>query len=157
MYVTARLKTETVRGDVQDFRVTTDLPEPTAKLYSVKDGDTAERLGVQEFSAAVRDGHDLRYYENVLLFVNHEHKRAGITGTFQDPGLLGGGANNVQLVAGHRIWLVSPAYAKTLESLIPSGSLTGGAVAKVKRFVGHLEDILASVTGSPRLFRRGRR
>lgn len=32
---------------------------------------------------------------------------------------------------------------------MPSGSLTGGAVAKVKRFVGHLEDILASVTRSP--------
>jgi hypothetical protein len=58
----------------------------------------------------------------------------------------------VQLVAGHRIWLVSPAYAKALEAAVPSGSLTGGAVAKVKRFVGHLEDILHSVIRSPQYF-----
>jgi hypothetical protein len=31
---------------------------------------------------------------------------------------------------------------------VPDGSLTGGAVAKVKRFAGHLEDILKSVTES---------
>jgi hypothetical protein len=39
-------------------------------------------------------------------------------------------------------------YAKALQSAVPSGSLTGGAVAKVKRFVGHIEDILRSVTES---------
>ncbi|MEN9620820.1 MAG: hypothetical protein RL499_1013, partial [Actinomycetota bacterium] len=94
-----------VRGYVQHFRVTTDLPEPTAKLYQVQSGDTAERLAVQEFKSAVRDGHDLRYYENVLLKVNRDKGRAGIVGSFQAPGLFGGGSNNVQLVAGHRIWL----------------------------------------------------
>jgi hypothetical protein len=152
-YVTASLPDHSmVRGYVQHFRVTTDLPEPTAKLHQIQSGDTAERLAVQEFSGAVRDGHDLRYYENVLLYVNRERGRAGITGTYQDPGLLGGGSNNIQLVAGHRIWLVSPAYARALESVVPSGSLTGGAVAKVQRFAGHVEDILESVTESPSHF-----
>jgi hypothetical protein len=100
------------------------------------------------FGDAVADGHDLRYYENVLLYVNRQRGRAGVTGTYQDPGVLGGGSNNVQLLAGHRIWLVSAAYAKALQSVVPDGSLTGGAVAKVKRFVGHIEDILRSVTES---------
>ena len=54
-----------------------DLPEPTAKLYQIKPGDTAEGLAVQELAAAARDGHDLRYYENVLLSVNHDTGRAG--------------------------------------------------------------------------------
>jgi hypothetical protein len=148
-YVTAYDQMGMSRGYVQGFRVTTDLPEPTAKLYQIRSGDTAERLAVQEFSAAIRDGHDLRYYENVLLFVNKEKGRSGITGSYQDPGLFGGGANNIQLVAGHRIWLVSPAYARALEAMVPSGSLTGGAVAKLKRFARHLEDIIASVTESP--------
>jgi hypothetical protein len=149
LYVTAiSPSTGMVRGYVQGFRVNTDLPEPTAKLYQIKSGDTAEQLAVQEFSSAVRDGHDLRYYENVLLHVNRQHGRAGVRGSFQDPGLLGGGANNVQLEAGRRIWLVSPAYARALEGVVPDGSLTNGAYAKAKRFVGHLEDILASVTGS---------
>jgi hypothetical protein len=147
-YVTAYLDKTMVRGYVQDFRVTTALPEPTAELHEVVDGDTAEKLAVRKFGAEVTDGHDLRFYENVLLYVNRQQGRAGITGTFQDPGVLGGGSNNVQLLAGHRIWLVNSAYAKALEGVVPSGSLTGGAVAKVKRFVGHLEDILRSVTES---------
>jgi hypothetical protein len=133
----------------KDLRVTVELPEPTAKLHQVVSGDTAERLAVQEYSAAVRDGHDLRYYENVLLKVNRDGGRAGIVGTYQDPGLLGGGANNIQLIAGHRIWLVSPAFARSLEGVVPDGSLTNGGYAKVKRFAGHLEDILRSVTESP--------
>jgi hypothetical protein len=87
----------------------------------------------------------------VLLHVNQQQGRAGIASSYQDPGVLGGGSNNVQLLAGHRIWLVSPAYSKALEA-VPSGSLTGGAVAKAKRFVGHLEDILHSVTRSPQHF-----
>lgn len=148
-YVTVYLDDGMVRGYLQGFRVTTDLPEPTARLHQVRSGDTAEKLAAEEFGGAVEDGHDLRFYENVLLYVNQQKGRAGVTGKFQDPGILGGGANNVQLVAGHRIWLVSPAYAKALKGVVPSGSLTGGAVAKARRFAVHLEDIIDSVTGSP--------
>jgi hypothetical protein len=144
-YVTAYLNNAMVRGYVQDFRVNTDLPEPLAELHQVASGETAEQLAKQKFGGAVTEGHDLRYYENVLLHVNQRRARAGIIGSYQDPGVLGGGSNNVQLVAGHRIWLVSPAYAKVLQDVVPSGSLTGGAVAKVKRFLGHIEDILRSV------------
>jgi hypothetical protein len=149
-YVTAFLPGTIVRGYVQDFRVNTDLPEPTARLYQIKAGDTAERLAVQEFSAAIRDGHDLRYYENVLLAVNRAKNRAGVTGTFQDPGVLGGGANNIQLEAGRRIWLVSPAYARAQEGEVPDGSLTGGLHARARRVLGHIDDLVQSVTESPR-------
>lgn len=139
---------EIIRGYVQSLRITTDLPEPLAKLHQVKPGDTAERLAREVYHAAIQDGHDLRYYENVLLYVNAQQGRAGVTGTYQDPGLFGGGANNVQLVAGHRIWLVSPAFARTLEGIVPSGSLTGGAVAKARRFARRIEDILDSIAES---------
>jgi hypothetical protein len=122
-YVTAFLPDKIVRGYVQQFRVNTDLPEPLAKVHQVKSGDTVEKLAVEEYSSSVRDGHDLRYYENVLLFANKQRGRVGITGSYQDPGLLGGGANNIQLVAGHRIWLVSPAYAHAVEGVVPDGSL----------------------------------
>jgi hypothetical protein len=149
-YVTAQTGEGLLRGYVQGLRVTTDLPEPTAKLYQLRSGDTAERLAVQEFSTAVGDGHDLRYYENVLLFVNKLKGRAGVKGSYQDPGLFGYGADNVQLIAGHRIWLVSPAYARALEDVVPSGSLTGGALAKVKRIAGHIEDIILSAVQSPK-------
>jgi hypothetical protein len=151
-YVTAFLPDKIVRGYVQQFRVNTDLPEPLAKLHQVKSGDTVEKLAVQEYASSVRDGHDLRYYENVLLSANKQRGRVGIIGTYQDPGLLGGGANNIQLVAGHRIWLVSPAYAHAVEGVVPDGSLTNGAYAKVKRFVQHVVDIIKSVTQSPHYF-----
>lgn len=144
-------QTEMVRGYVQSLRVATDLPEPLAKLHQVHHGDTAEGLARDVYHTAIRDGHDLRYYENVLLYANKvlvQPPRAGITGTYQDPGLFGGGANNIQLVAGHRIWLVSPAFARTLEDIVPSGSLTGGAVAKARRFLRRIEDILDSIAES---------
>ena len=151
-YVTAFLPDKIARGYVQQFRVNTDLPEPLAKLHEVKSGETVEKLAVQEYSSSVRDGHDLRYYENVLLNVNKQRGRVGIAGTYQDPGLLGGGSNNIQLVAGHRIWLVSPAYAHSVEGVVPDGSLTNGAYAKVERFVQHVVDIIKSITQSPDYF-----
>jgi hypothetical protein len=90
-YVTVFLPEEVVRGYVQDFRITTDLPEPLARLHQVEAGDTARSLANREFQSAVRDGHDLRYYENVLLKVNRDKGRAGVIGSYQDPGVLGGG------------------------------------------------------------------
>ena len=147
-YITAFLPDALVRGYVQSVRVNTHLPEPLAELHLVADDETAEGLAKKQFSSAVSDGHDLRYYENVLLYVNQNRHPPGVRGTYQDPGVLGGGSNNVQLLAGELIWLVSAPYAKSLQSVVPSGSLTGGAVAKARRFVGHIEDILLSVTES---------
>ena len=147
-YATAYLDNMMVRGYVERVRIATDLPESLAELRQLKGGETAEGLAKEKYHEAIRDGHDLRYYENVLLYVNQQHHRKGVTGTYQSPGVLGNGSNSVQLLKGERIWLVSPEYAKALESVVPSGSLTGGAVAKVKRFMGHLEDILRSVTES---------
>lgn len=145
-YVTAYLDHSIVQGCVEDFRITTDMPEPLAELRQLVGGETVEGLAREKFGRAVTDGHDLRYYENVLLYANRG--RAGIKGTYQDPTIFGGGSNNIQLFAGHRIWLVSPEYAKALQGEVPSGSLTGGGVAKAKRFAVHLEDILLSVTES---------
>lgn len=148
-YVTAFLPDATLRGYVQYHRVNIDLPEPLAKLHQVVEGDTPERLAKREFSKAVRDGHDLRYYENVLLYVNQQRGRDGIRGTYQDPNILGRGDDNIKLIKGHRIWLVSPDYAKSLEGVVPDGSFTNGAVAKAKRFVQHVTDIIETVTRSP--------
>ncbi|MCY1069787.1 DUF4157 domain-containing protein [Nannocystis sp. RBIL2] len=149
-YVTTRLASTFLRGYVQDFRINTDVPEPGARLYQIAEGDTVEGLARREFSAHVTDGHDLRYYENVLLAVNRDKNRAGLRGSFQAPNILGGGANNIQLEAGRRIWLVSPAHALALKSEVPDGSLTNGLVAKGRRALGHMQDILQSVTDSPR-------
>jgi hypothetical protein len=77
LYITAYLPDTIARGYVQHFRAATDLPEPTATLHQIVAGDTAEGLARQQYASAVRDGHDLRYYENVLLHVNRERGRTG--------------------------------------------------------------------------------
>jgi hypothetical protein len=147
-YVTAYLADGMFRGYVQQDRVATDLPEPTATLHQIRPNDTAEGLARLKFAGSVQPGLDLRFYENVLLYVNQQAGRAGIAGTFQDPGLLGG-SDNIKLVAGHRIWLVSPQYAQAVKDRVPSGSLTGGAIAGARQFAQHFEDILESVKRSP--------
>ena len=149
-YVTAFVDGAMVRGYLEDFRVNVALPEPFAKLLQLEGGETPEGLARASFSDAVRDGHDLRYYENVLLYVNRG--RDGIGGRFQEPNAIGRNNDNIKLYAGHRIWIVSPAFARSLEGVVPSGSFSGGAVAKARRFAQHLEDILASVTESPQHF-----
>jgi hypothetical protein len=149
-YVTSFGDGTMVRGYVEDFRVNVALPEPFARLLQLNGGEKPEKLARENFSEAVRDGHDLRYYENVLLYVNRG--RDGIQGSYQEPNALGRNNDNIKLYAGHRIWLVSPAYAKTLEGIVPSGSFTGGVVAKARRFAQHLEDILASLTEAPQHF-----
>src|SRR5436853_351401 len=73
-YVTAYLEQAMVRGYVEDFRVNTELPEPLAELRQLDGGETAEGLAKEKFHDAVTDGHDLRYYENVLLYVNQGRK-----------------------------------------------------------------------------------
>jgi hypothetical protein len=151
-YVNAYFSDCIVRGYVQNFRIVTELPEPGAKLYQVKPNDTVEKLARREFASGVRDGHDLRYYENVLLYVNRQAARDGIDGMFQNPNLWGGGSNNIKLVVGKRIWLVSPDFAKQLENIVPSGSFSGGAVAKAGRIYGHIRDIVQSITDSPKYF-----
>lgn len=74
-----------------------------------------------------------------------------------DPGLFApinfkaaakGRDSDIELVAGHRIWIVSPGFAQSLQGVIPDASLTNGAFAKAKRFVGHISDLIASVTES---------
>ncbi|MBP9087488.1 MAG: DUF4157 domain-containing protein, partial [Kofleriaceae bacterium] len=156
LYVTAFLPEQIVRGYVQNFRVNTSLPEPLAKLYQIKAGDTAQKLAAREFQGSARDGHDLRYFENVLLHTNKG--RAGIKGSMNDPGVFSaltaeakknGRASDIELVVGHRIWVVSPSFAKSLEGVVPDASLTNGGLAKAKRFAGHVVDLNRSVIESP--------
>lgn len=146
-----------VQGYIQDVRITTDVPEPWAVLHRVAPGDTAEKLVKERYPGAARPGQDLRYYENVLVHVNQRAKRKGVTGSPQSPNILGKGNNNVQLVAGERIWLVSPAYADTLANVVSSGSLTDGKLAELKglhaAYQGHIRDLLRSACVSPEVLK----
>jgi hypothetical protein len=137
--VTALVGDTLLRGYMQGFRITTDLPEPAATLHLVKSGERLEPLAVRLYRQAIEPGRDLRFYENVLLHVNQAAGRAGVQRQQGD----------IRLVAGHRIWLVSVAYAKSLQGVVDSGSITGGALVRARQVGQPLEDILASVAASP--------
>ncbi|MBM7112707.1 AHH domain-containing protein [Archangium primigenium] len=129
-------------GYVQAFRINTDLPEPCAKLHHIQRGDKLEPIAARIYRQGITPGRDLRYYENVVLHVNQHSHRAGIQKVNGD----------IRLVEGHRIWLVSVAFAQRLQGHVESGSLTGGMLVKARDVGRHLDDILTSVTTSPRHF-----
>lgn len=141
-YVATVVGGHLLRGYVQGFRITTQLPEPSATLYHIKPGDRLEPIAARLYHQGIEPGRDLRFYENVVLYVNQQARRAGVRRVNGD----------VQLVAGHRIWLVSMAFANRLQGVVPSGSITGGAVAQARKVALHLEDIIASVRESPQYF-----
>ncbi len=141
-FVTTVVADHVLRGYVQHFRITTDLPEPMATLYRVRPHDRLEPIAARIYHQAIQPGRDLRFYENVILHVNQSAGRIGVRRVQGD----------VQLVAGRCIWLVSAAYANQLQGIVPSGSFSGGMLAKAREVARHLEDLLESVRRTPEFF-----
>ena len=70
-YVTAFLDGTMLRGLRRGLpRQRATYPSRSPSSASSIGGETPEGLAKEKFGGAVRDGHDLRYYENVLLYVN---------------------------------------------------------------------------------------
>ena len=156
-HVAARSGDGILQGFMQGFRITTQMPEPTATLYHVRPGDRLEPIAARIYHQAIEPGRDLRFYENVVLYLNQQAGRAGVrrvtrAANFWDF-VFGAPRTDVELVAGHRIWLVSASFANQLQKVVPSGSITGGAVAWARKAARHLEDILTSVKTSPQYLR----
>ncbi|ADO74318.1 hypothetical protein [Stigmatella aurantiaca] len=134
-YVATVAGQQLLRGYVQGLRITTQLPEPSATLYHIRPGDTLEPIAARIYRKAIEPGRDLRFYENVILYVNQQRNRTGVRRVEGD----------IHLVTGENIWLVSVAFANQLQKIVPSGSITGGAIALAKKVIQHLDDILTSV------------
>jgi len=138
--VIAKFNATYLQGYVQGFRVTTDLPEPTATLHLVRKGECLEPIAARIYYQAIEPGRDLRFYENVVLHVNEKAGRPGVRRVDGD----------IQLVEGELIWLVSVAFANRLQGIVDSGSITGGAIAKAREVGRALEDIHTSMTMAPK-------
>lgn len=141
-HVTTFLGDSLLSGYVQSLRINTALPEPAATLYHIKPEDRLEPIAARIYRQGIEPGHDLRFYQNVVLHVNQQAGRVGVQRLNGD----------VRLVEGHRIWLVSVAFAKKLQKVVPGGSITGGALARARQAEQSLEDIIASVRESPQYF-----
>ncbi|MBZ9713927.1 eCIS core domain-containing protein [Deinococcus multiflagellatus] len=124
-------------GYVQSSRVTTNIPDPGASLIKVPAGMTAIEIAEKYYKAVVRPGQDLRFYVNVLAFLDQQRG----TGAFKKQ----------ELVAGRLLWVPSAPFAQSLVGQVGSGSITGGALAQAKAAMGNSPgaNVLRSVLESP--------
>ena len=106
------------------------LPEPNAKLHKVQGGTAGFAISIAQHyygDIANKWGTDLRFFVNVLGAVNH-----------QDIPDTTSGWKTVQFKADTYIWIPSAEFAKSLHSVLNSGSLTYN-VASALGIAGFLE------------------
>ncbi len=93
-----------------------DLPEPNADLHRVKPGCPGTAIAIAECyygAYAHHWGQDLRFYVNVLAWANH----VSVPDTTD-------GWRKVQFQAGKLIWIPSHDFARSLQGVVNSGSLS---------------------------------
>ncbi len=117
-------------GYVFDEFINMNLPEPNARLHRVAAGLSGTAIAIAEdyFGQYSDDwGQDLRFYVNVLAFVNNISVPDSTSGWKQ-----------VRFVAGNFIWIPSHEFAMSLKGEVNSGSRTYN-VAKALGIAGFLE------------------
>jgi hypothetical protein len=103
-------------GYVFAARIWTHLPEPNATLHRVESGIPGTAIAIAEryFQKYADDwGQDLRFYVNVLAWVN----RVRVSDTV-------GGWKGVHFQAGRLIWIPSYTFARSLRGVVNSGSIS---------------------------------
>lgn len=118
-------------GYVAAGYVKTNMPEPSARLYRVQPGDTA--IGVAQkyyYTEAGKWGMDLRFYVNVLAYVNKMQVPNDTAGWKQ-----------MKLTAGNFIWIPGKGFAKGLKGKVNSGSRSYNVADKLG-IAGYIEGIV---------------
>lgn len=110
-------------GYVARDHIKTNLPEPGAKLHKVEAGPPGFAISIAEqyFGKYADDwGQDLRFYVNVLAWVN---KRPVPDST--------SGWKSLQFRAGEMIWIPTMTFARGLRGVVNSGSRSYNALDAV--------------------------
>lgn len=103
-------------GYVAKDYVKTNLPEPNARLHKVENGLPGFAIAIAEryYKQYADDwGQDLRFYVNVLAWVNHRTVPNTTSGW-----------RDVKFNAGEYIWVPTHAFARSLKGVVNSGSIT---------------------------------
>ncbi|MET4023190.1 DUF6861 domain-containing protein [Bradyrhizobium sp. S3.2.12] len=96
--------------------IKTNLPEPNAKLHKVESGPPGFAISIAEqyYKQYANDwGQDLRFYVNVLAWVN----KRNVPNTTA-------GWKEVSFKAGEFIWIPTHPFARSLRNVVNSGSIT---------------------------------
>ncbi len=130
------------QGYIAANRVKTDLPEPGARLHRIGSGESAIGIAEGEYGQLVRPGQDLRFYVNVLEYVNRGEGDRGIYRAGGDDW------EDTRTRAGYLIWLPSPTFAQTLEGIVDDGSITNGAWARAKEVASDVAEFALGIGGA---------
>jgi hypothetical protein len=122
--------------------VKTNLPEPSAQLHFVASGETPIGIAERYYKDLVKPGQDLRFYVNVLEYVNRGKGARGIYKPTPDASW-----DETQARANYLIWVPGPDFAKRLEGVVKSGSITGGLWARVKGIASAVADFVVGSVG----------
>ena len=131
-------------GYVASTYLWSTLPDPQAHLHRVTSGASGSAIGIAEqyYSAVADDwGQDLRFYVNVLAWVN------GITVPDTTDGW-----RDVHFDADRLIWVPGLAFARSLKGVVNSGSISynvadaAGLAGAIER-LGELYDDFATAFG----------
>jgi len=98
-------------------------PEPGALLHKIQNTETAIGIAERFYKNAVKPGEDLRFFVNVLSYVNPE----AIAKPVQDDSW-----KKAKALKDYAIWVPSATFALSLRGKVGSGSITGGAWAQVR-------------------------
>ena len=110
-------------GYVASIYIKTNLPEPNAKLHKVEAGlgGTAIAIAEKYYKSKANDwGQDLRFFVNVLAFVNKKSIPNETDGWRQ-----------VHFDANDLIWIPSFEFARGLQSVVNSGSISYNALDSI--------------------------
>lgn len=124
-------------------------PDPDARLYRIREGDTA--LGIaQQFYDCGEWGTDGRFYVNVLVAVNEasEGRGSGKKGIYKAGNRSEKDVaswKDTRLLADYWIWVPGKAFARSLAGTVSSGSVTYELWQSVKGVVGLVLGILDGI------------
>lgn len=117
-------------GYVASYLVKRGLPEPGAVLHKIESGESAIGIAERYYrDKANKWGQDLRYYVNVLVHANGG-AGDGTKGIYTPH--TGAGWQETQVRSGYYIWIPSSDFAKTLQGVVGSGSITFGVKARIE-------------------------
>ena len=122
-----------LEGYIAEHFVKTDLPCPGATIHRLEGGELVIDIARHYFSRKKTGINNLRYFVNVLAYVNKRPQPKD----WQHVGFDGGDS----------IWIPSVQYAKSLKQVVDDGSITGGMWGKIKGAWGKAKRALGKVAG----------
>ena len=131
-------------------------PDPGAILYRVQTGDRAHEVVRRHYGAdAIVAGQDQRFFTNVLKYVNEDAGRGKSFVTTMKTRSQGGAITgsvslpyeDIELVAGKKIWIPSLPFAQALKGTVSAGSFARDTWEKAKDIGSKLVAVPAFIAG----------